>query len=127
MSVVALVIAPSIALTGDSAYAVEANEKVWIDEDGKKHVVKGDMAMLTEEAEKIVKVNIEKNDDGTAKATVTTTTTKDGKTTTEDKVYEGTLEEVKAKLDALEDVGQKVEGKKKMIKKVIEEVEEEKS
>ena len=127
MSVVALVIAPSIALTGDSAYAVEANEKVWIDEDGKKHVVKGDMALLTEEAEKIVKVNIEKNDDGTAKATVTTTTTKDGKTTTEDKVYEGTLEEVKAKLDALEDVGQKVEGKKKMIKKVIEEVEEEKS
>ncbi|WP_347922876.1 sodium-translocating pyrophosphatase [Pontimicrobium sp. SW4] len=127
MSVVALVIAPSIALTGDSAYAVEANEKIWIDEDGKKHVVKGDMAMLTEEAEKIVKVNIEKNDDGTAKATVTTNTTKDGKTTTEDKVYEGTLEEVKAQLDALEDVGQKVEVKKKMIKKVIEEVEEEKN
>lgn len=128
MSVVALVIAPSIALTGDSAYAVEETEKVWIDEDGKKHVVKGDnMAMLTEEAEKIVKVNIEKNDDGTAKATVTTTTTKDGETTTEDKVYEGTLEEVKAQLDALEDVETKVEGKKKMIKKVIKEVEEEKN
>ncbi|MCK0178979.1 sodium-translocating pyrophosphatase [Flavobacteriaceae bacterium S0862] len=127
MSVVALVIAPSIALTGDSAYAVEANEKVWIDEDGKKHVVKGDMAMLTEEAEKIVKVNIEKNDDGTAKATVTTTTTKDGETTTEDKVYEGTLEEVKAQLDALEDVEGKMKGKKKLIKKVIEEVEEEKN
>jgi K(+)-stimulated pyrophosphate-energized sodium pump len=124
MSVVALVIAPSIALTGDSAYANEDSQKVWIDEDGNKHVVKGDMAMFTEEAEKIVKVNIEKNDDGTAKATVTTTTTKNGETTTEDKVYEGTLEEVKAQLDALEDVGVKVKGKKKIIKKIVEEVEE---
>ena len=124
MSVVALVIAPSIALTGDSAYATEDSQKVWIDEDGNKHVVKGDMAMFTEEAEKIVKVNIEKNDDGTAKATVTTTTTKNGETTTEDKVYEGTLEEVKAQLDALEDVDVKVKGKKKIIKKIVEEVEE---
>ncbi len=128
MSVVALVIAPSIALTGDSAYAIEETEKVWIDEDGKKHVVKGeDMAMLTEEAEKIVKVNIEKNDDGTAKATVTTTTTKNGETTTQDKVFEGTQEEVKAQLDALENVELKVEGKKKKIKKVIEEEVEEKN
>jgi len=124
MSVVALVIAPSIALTGDSAYATEDSQKVWIDEDGNKHVVKGDMAMFTEEAEKIVKVNLEKKDDGTAKATVTTTTTKDGETTTEDKVYEGTLEEVKAQLDALEDVDVKVKGKKKIIKKIVEEVEE---
>jgi len=124
MSVVALVIAPSIALTGDSAYANEDSQKVWIDEDGNKHVVKGDMAMFTEEAEKIVKVNLEKKDDGTAKATVTTTTTKDGETTTEDKVYEGTLEEVKAQLDALEDVDVKVKGKKKIIKKIVEEVEE---
>tara|TARA_R110002074_G_scaffold1815_3_gene10717 strand:- start:14001 stop:15632 length:1632 start_codon:yes stop_codon:yes gene_type:complete len=124
MSVVALVIAPSIALTGDSAYANEDSQKVWIDEDGNKHVVKGDMAMFTEEAEKIVKVNLEKNDDGTAKATVTTTTTKNGETTTEDKVYEGTLEEVKAQLDALEDVDVKVKGKKKIIKKIVEEVEE---
>ncbi len=122
MSVVALVIAPSIALTGDSAYATEDTKKVWIDEDGNKHVVKGDMAMFTEEAEKIVKVNIEKNDDGTAKATVTTTTTKNGETTTEDKVYEGTLEEVKAQLDALEDVDVKVKGKKRIIKKIVEEV-----
>ena len=128
MSVVALVIAPSIALTGDSAYAIEETENVWIDEDGKKHVVKGDdMAMLTEEAEKIVKVNIEKNDDGTAKATVTTTTNEDGETITQDKVYEGTLEEVKAQLDALEDVGEKVKGKKKMVKKVVEEEVEEKN
>ena len=50
-----------------------------------------------------------------------------GLTTTEDKVYEGTLEEVKAQLDALEDVEGKMKGKKKMIKKVVEEIEEEKN
>ena len=135
MSVVALVIAPSIALTGDSAYAAEENVKVWIDADGKKHVVKGDTAMFMEKdgelhgehVKKEVKVNMEKNDDGTVKATVTTSTTQDGDTTTEDKVFEGTEAEVKAKIAALEDVDVKFEGKKKkVIKKVTEEVEEEK-
>ncbi len=128
MSVVALVIAPSIAISGDAAYA-EENVKVWIDEDGKKHVVKGDTAMFSEKAgelhedhvSKEVKVDMQKNDDGTVKATVTTTTTKDGETTTEDQIFEGTEEEVKAKIDALSEV--EVKGKK-VVKKVIEEVEE---
>ena len=58
------------------------------------------------------------------KAIVTTSITKDGETTTEDIIFEGTEAEVKAKLDALKDVKVKTEGEKKMIKKVIEEVEE---
>ncbi len=129
MSVVALVIAPSIAITGDSAYAVEDNVKVWIDEDGKKHELKGDVAMFTEEKGNIskeVKVNMEKNDDGTVKATVTTSITKDGETTTEDKIFEGTEEEVKAKIEAMDEVDVKMEikGKKKTIK-VTKGVEEE--
>ncbi len=112
MSVVALVIAPSIALTGDSAFAADENVKVWVDQDGKKYIIKDDTAMFVKEGEELhadhiskeVKVNMEKNDDGTVKATVTTITTKDGETTTEDKIFEGTEEVVKAQIDALENV-----------------------
>jgi K(+)-stimulated pyrophosphate-energized sodium pump len=109
MSVVALVIAPSIAMSSDSV-SVYASNKLHTEE--------------TVEMSKEVKVNMESNDDGTVKATVTTVITKDGETTTEDKVFEGTEAEVKAQLEALKDVEVKMEGKKKMIKKVIEEVEE---
>ena len=128
MSVVALVIAPSIALDADTAL-VENSVNVWIDEDGNKHILKGENVMFTEEAkpevEKQVKVNMEKNDDGTVIATVTTTTTIDGEEATiDEQVFEGTEEEVKSKLDALEDVEVKSEKGKKIIKKVIEEVEE---
>jgi len=112
MSVVALVIAPSIAMSSDSVSAYASN---------KLHTEE------TVELSKEVKVNMESNDNGTVKATVTTSITKDGETTTEDKVYEGTEAEVKAQLEALKDVEVKMEGKKKMIKKVIEEVEETKT
>ena len=128
MSVVALVIAPSIALDADTTLS-ENSVKVWIDEDGNKHILEGKNAMFTEEAkpevEKQVKVNMEKNDDGTVKATVTTTTTINGeKATVDEQVFEGTEEEVKSKIDALKDVEVNIEKGKKIVKKVIEEVEE---
>ena len=109
MSVVALVIAPSIALSADAVtkYA-ENNTKT---------------ELVEKTIKKEVKVNMEKNDDGTVKAIVTTTTTENGEVTTEDKIFEGTEEEVKAKLDALKDVDVKMEGKK-VVKEVIEEVDE---
>lgn len=53
-----------------------------------------------EEVEKQVKVEMNAGDDGQAKATVTTTVTKDGETTTEEKIYEGTVEEVKAAVES---------------------------
>jgi len=108
MSVVALVIAPSIALTADAISAYNVNS----------------LHTETVEVFKEVKVNMEKNDDGTVKAIVTTITTKGGEVTTEDVVFEGTEEEVKAKLDALGDVDVKMEGKKKVVKKITKEVEE---
>ncbi|MCK5401412.1 MAG: sodium-translocating pyrophosphatase [Flavobacteriaceae bacterium] len=108
MSVVALVIAPSIAISADAVSAYNASELHM------EQVVK---------VSKEVKVNMESNDDGTVKATVTTITTKDGETTTEDKVFEGSEEEVKAQIDALKDVDVKIETKK-VIKEVVEEVEE---
>ena len=109
MSVVALVIAPSIALSADAVtkYA-ENNTKT---------------ELVEKTIKKEVKVNMEKNDDGTVKAIVTTTTTENGEVTTEDKIFEGTEEVVKAKLDALKDVDVKIEGKK-VVKEVIEDVEE---
>jgi len=109
MSVVALVIAPSIALSADAIteYA-ENNTKT---------------ELVEKTIKKEVKVNMDKNEDGTVKATVITTTTENGEESTEETIFEGTEEEVKAKLDALKDVDVNIEGKK-VVKKVIEEVEE---
>jgi len=65
---------------------------------------------------------MEANEDGTAKAVVTTTTTENGKTMTDEKVIEGTMEEVKAKVESLKDVDAEVRVKKKVIKEIEEEV-----
>ncbi|GGG34539.1 sodium-translocating pyrophosphatase [Dokdonia pacifica] len=54
------------------------------------------------EVEKKIEVNMNAGDDGQAKATVITTVTKDGQTTKEEKVYEGTTEEVKAAVESVE-------------------------
>ena len=64
-----------------------------------------------------------KNNDGTVKAIVSTTSTENGEAVTKDEIFEGTMEEVKAKIDALKGDTVVVEGKK-VVKKVIEEVEE---
>ena len=104
MSVVALVIAPSIAMSADdvTAYAEQSVEKT--------------------EISKEIKVDMNANEDGTVKAVVTTTTTENGNVTTEEKVFEGTEAEVKAKIDALKDVDVEIKKGKKVVKEVIEEV-----
>ena len=102
MSVVALVIAPSIALSSEdvSAYAESTSASV----------------------SKEVKVEMNSNEDGTFKAVVTTTTTENGEASTDYQVFEGTEAEVKAKVEALKGVEVKVEGETKEVK-IIEEVE----
>jgi len=102
MSVVALVIAPSIALD-TVEIAAYSNEKV-----ATEAVVK--------ESFKQVEVAMNTNDDGTVKATVITTITENGKTSTEEKVFEGTENEVKAQLEAMKGVNATV------IKEEIEEI-----
>lgn len=193
MSVVALVIAPSIALSLDTSQTGKANNKmkIWIDEEGKRHEISADKEMhfsdadakdhvekqmrveMTEEdgmtvatvtttttkegkqskevkkfkgteaevkakveelkseglhmahakigegQQKEVKVNIEKNDDGTAKATVITSTTENGQESTQEEVFEGTLEEVRAKIDAY---NEKSNDSKIIIKEIEEEI-----
>ncbi len=108
MSVVALVIAPSIALSSDavSAYNME----------------KAGMDMVAQTMQKEVRVDMAKNEDGSVTATITTTMTENGEEVMEEKVISGTMEEVKAAIEAM---NQMEGGAKIKIKKVIEkEVEE---
>lgn len=83
MSVVALVIAPSIALSSDSlsAYAKDSG---------------------TEEIKKEIGVNMERQSEDLVMAVVTTTTTQNGKTEISEQVFEGSMDEVKARVDALQ-------------------------
>ncbi|REE80623.1 K(+)-stimulated pyrophosphate-energized sodium pump [Lutibacter oceani] len=103
MSVVALVIAPSIALD-----AVDVNAYV---------KEKAATEMVAKEVTKEVKVEMVKNEDGTVTATVITTITDNGEIVTEEKVFEGTEDEVKAKLETLKDVEVKVNKIEEVIKK----------
>ncbi len=103
MSVVALVIAPSIALDSVDV-AKYVNEKAATE-------------VVANEVKKEVEVKMEKNEDGTVKAVVTTTTTENGETKIDEKILEGTEEEVKKQLESLKDVEVKVKKGKKIIEK----------
>ena len=107
MSVVALVIAPSIALSSEDVTAY----------------VEGSTVAEETSISKEVKVEMNENEDGTYKAMVTTTTTQNGEAVSDVQVFEGTEAEVKAQVEALKDVEVKVEEGKVEVKKVIEEVE----
>ena len=78
------------------------------------------MNEVVNDIKKEVKVELTSNDDETAKAVVTTTTTESGETSTDYQVIEGNMEEVKAKLEALNDVEVKVDSKKE-VEEIIEE------
>ena len=104
MSVVALVIAPSIAL--DIVEVADYSKE------------KAATEVVVKEIFKEVKVEMTKSDDGTVKATVTTTISENGEVLTDVKIIEGTEEEVKAELSIYKsrDVNVKVE------KMIVEEV-----
>ncbi|PHS67624.1 MAG: sodium-translocating pyrophosphatase [Flavobacterium sp.] len=91
------------------------------------HTMTNDMELheshdaTTISTEKQVNVIMEVNDDGMAKATITTITTKNGETTKTEQVFEGTEAEVKAQVEALKNVDVKIE---KHTVKVTEEIEE---
>lgn len=108
MSVVALVIAPSIAMSGDSMTAYN-EEKIATE-------------VVAKQVEKQVEVKMEKTGDTMVKATVVTTLTENGQKSISEQVFEGTEEEVKAKIEAF---NKSSEGVKVQIEKVVEEVKEE--
>ena len=103
MSVVALVIAPSIAISSDGVMAYSEDK-------------------MAQEVRKEVQVKMEAKADDLVVATVTTTTTKAGETSADEQVFEGTMEEVKAKIDEMHNEGTDINVK---VKKVINEVVEE--
>ncbi|WP_159018430.1 sodium-translocating pyrophosphatase [Algibacter sp. L3A6] len=106
MSVVALVIAPSIALSNDSVVAHVNNTEV----------------IEKVEVKKQVNVEVHKNEDGTVKAIVKTVTTKNGEGSTTYENFEGTKDEVKKSLAAL---GEDAKGVLIELEKDINKVEEE--
>ncbi|MFH4968626.1 sodium-translocating pyrophosphatase [Gaetbulibacter sp. M240] len=105
MSVVALVIAPSIAV----GTLVTAEDSM-----------NSDSAAVIQ-VEKDVQVNLTQNDDNTVKAVVTTTVTKNGEKTINYDTIEGTEAEVNAKLEAMRAEDAEVDGAKIEIKKEIKE------
>jgi K(+)-stimulated pyrophosphate-energized sodium pump len=96
MSVVALVIAPSIALDSETVMAYAEN------------------GMTSKE----VRVTMEGNDEGTFTATVTTVTNDNGNEKTTEETFKGTEAEVKASVEALNETDK---NSKVIIEKVIEE------
>ena len=64
-----------------------------------------------------VQVFMNKTNDGTVKATVTTTTETNGVKEVKEEVFEGTEDEVKSKIEALKDVQLKTKAVKKVIAK----------
>jgi K(+)-stimulated pyrophosphate-energized sodium pump len=104
MSVVALVIAPSIALSADEVTAYNQEKMT---------------ATTMEQAiEKEVSVMMNFNEDDSVSATVTTTSAKNGEEVIDEQVFTGTMEEVQAKIDAM--VEKDMAGSKIKVKKIIE-------
>jgi K(+)-stimulated pyrophosphate-energized sodium pump len=87
MSVVALVIAPSIAMTSDGLASYNSENDT----------------IENVEIVKEVKVEMNKNDDGTVKAVVTMVITENGEESTTYETFEGSEAEVKSNIDALKD------------------------
>ena len=90
MSVVALVIAPSIAL--DKVEMAEYTQE------------KAATEIVSKEISKEVEVKMSTNEEGLVTATVVTTITENGETTMNEEVFTGTEAEVKAQLDKIKDV-----------------------
>uniref|UniRef100_UPI00356944EB V-type H(+)-translocating pyrophosphatase n=1 Tax=Lutibacter sp. TaxID=1925666 RepID=UPI00356944EB len=90
MSVVALVIAPSIAL--DKVEMAEYTQE------------KAATEIVSKEISKGVEVKMSTNEEGLVTATVVTTITENGETTMNEEVFTGTEAEVKAQLDKIKDI-----------------------
>ncbi len=103
MSVVALVIAPSIAISSDTLTAYTEQKAIV-------------------EVQKEVHVEMKKNDDGLVKAVVTITTMENGTENTRELIFEGSEEEVSAQIESLNKTDNNAKIRiEKVVKKVTEE------
>ncbi|MGB5385509.1 MAG: V-type H(+)-translocating pyrophosphatase, partial [Eudoraea sp.] len=103
MSVVALVIAPSIAISSDTLTAYAEQKAIT-------------------EVKKEVHVDMQKDDDGLVKAIVTITTLENGTDDTRELIFEGSEEEVNAQIESLNETDKNA---KIRIEKVVKEGSEE--
>ena len=111
MSVVALVIAPSIVILDDDTLTAYNEEKATTE-------------MVAQAVQKEVRVEMKKGDDGVVNATVTTTTTENGEQSVTEEKFTGTEEEVKAKVEANKGSASDVKiNVKKVVKEIVEEEE----
>ncbi len=118
---IGLVIAPILGGHTEEGLAhSEVTKAVFIDDNGNKTelTLVGDSDV--KKIEKQVEVDMTTGDDGMAKATITTTTVLNGEEKIDTKVLEGTLEEVKSKVEAIKNVDVKVKEGKEIIIKVDE-------
>ena len=117
---IGLVIAPILGGHTEEGLAVNAEQNVWVTEDGTVLNVSEDATFISE---KEISIDITTNEDGTVKAVVTTSSNENGEATTKEEIFTGTEQEVKAKIDALKETTGNLKGKK-VFKKIIKEVEE---
>ena len=116
---VGLVIAPILGnhSSEEGLATIKVEKQVWVDQDGNSH----DLSNIDSKVEINETVNVQvfmdKTNDGTVKATVTTTTETNGVKEVKEEVFEGTEDEVKSKVEALKDVQLKTKKVKKVITK----------
>ena len=131
---IGLVIAPILGGHSSETSDASHNVKVWIDSDGAKHEIKGNLKFVSEKGgehsekniSKEVKVEMKKTDGDKVIATVTTIITKGGEKKETIKEFKGTKAEVEAEIEKL--YGSKIGEHSKMkniIKKEIHEEEKE--
>ncbi|WP_271405826.1 sodium-translocating pyrophosphatase [Tenacibaculum soleae] len=94
---------------------IEVTNVTFTDDDGKTTIIK----------KQLKKVDINKNDDGTAKAIITTISTENGKEVTKEEIIDGTIEEVENFQSELDNISIKLKKEDdKIVKKIKVEVDE---
>lgn len=123
---IGLVIAPILGGHSEEGVAhADVQQAIFIADDGTKTVLtlaaKQDVAM---DVDKRVEVKMTAAEGDDAKAVITTTTTENGEAVVKEEIIEGTIEEVKAKVNALENANAKAKDGAKEITIEVEEVKE---
>lgn len=123
---IGLVIAPILGGHSEEGVAhADVQQAIFIADDGTKTVLtlaaKQDVAM---DVDKRVEVKMTAAEGDDAKAVITTTTTENGEAVVKEEIIEGTIEEVKAKVNALENANAKAKDGSKEITIEVEEVKE---
>ena len=118
---IGLVIAPILGgHTEDGVATNDVHKAIFISEDGTKTELAFTNSKSVSEIDKQVEISITSDDTENAKAVIKTSTTINGETKVEEKVIEGTMEEVKSKVNAIKNVDVEVSEGKEIVIKVDE-------